>query len=515
MKINSVLFVALLVSGLFTHLNAQDAISIAEARQVDAEGSLMRLGQTVELQGISIGPNFRAGGQTWVLFDPVDNIGITVFAFDNSIGYTVQDGDELRVIGELDEFNGLAEIVPESIEVLSSGNSIPDPMVVSELSEMTEARLIKIENVSLVDESQWGSSNFNVDLTDGTNTFQMRIDGDINIAGMPAPQGVFDVTGVGGQFDNSAPYSSGYQIFPRSSSDIDPYDTGGNTGIQYENLSIPQAREIDLNGNAVRLDDNIAVRGITHGINFRPSGLQFTIIDESNTGIGIFSTSNAFNYEFKPGDELLIKGKLDQFSGLTQISPDSLFVISENNDLVSPDEAVDLNETTESSLVTIQMAGWVDETEWRGDGSSFNIDFMTVNGLVLTIRIDSDTELANSPLPDGLSFVTGIGGQFDSSEPYDEGYQLFPFSSMNFEPYLSVYDNPLSNLKLYPNPVQNLLFAEADETIEELKVYSLDGKLIVESYNSNSVNVSDLLTGQYLIDIKSGDKRSISRFIKE
>ena len=502
----STLFSFLFCFLFFISISAQDAISIAEARSVDAEGSLNRLGQMVELTGLAIGPNFRGGGHTWVLFDVNDNIGITVFAFNNDVGYSVTDGDELRVIGELDEFNGLAEIIPESIEVISSGNAIPDPEVVTEMGETTEAKLIRIENVSLVDESQWGSSNFNVDLTDGTNTFQMRIDGDTDIAGMAAPQGTFTVTGIGGQFDNEEPYFQGYQIFPRAATDIDPYDTGGTGGIEYEEITLEQAREIDLNGISERLDDNVAVRGVTHGINFRPSGLQFTIINDNNVGLNVFLTSNPFGYEFNEGDELLIKGKMDQFSGLTQINPDSLFVLSQGNDLVTARQVESLDETTEASLVEVQMSEWVDPTQWRGDGSSFNVDFITLNGQELTMRIDSDTELASSPIPSASSYVTGLGGQFDSSEPYDEGYQIFPYKLSNFDPYLSLDEIPAGSISIHPNPASDWLQWTSEINIELAEVFDLSGRKVISLKNPSSrINLTELGSGMYLLRLSNSE----------
>ncbi len=506
------LFLALIFS---TSIIGQDVITITEAREIDAEGSLTRLGANVELTGIAIGPNFRSGGQTWVLYDTSANLGITVFAFNNDVGYSVTDGDELKVIGELDEFNGLAEIIPESIEILSTGNPIPEPLTVTEMGEMTEANLFKIENVSLVDESQWGAANFNVDITNGITVFQMRIDGDTDIAGMPAPKGVFSVVGIGGQFDNSAPYTSGYQIFPRSVMDIDPYDTGGNTGIDYEAITLEQAREVDENGNAVRLDDNVEVSGITHGINFRPSGLQFTIINENNVGLAIFSTSNAFNYNFAAGDELIIKGKIGQFNGLTQINPDSLFVISQGNTLVIPKQIEMMEESNEGSLVMMQMTGWVDESDWSAGGSGFNIDFLNVNGVEQTIRIDADTELFNASIPDGFSFVTGIVGQFDSSEPRDEGYQLFPVRVEDFDPYLGVNQLLKPYFTIYPNPVSDIINIDTELKINSVQIFNVNGQLLKVEKSNDTINLQDLHQGIYYIQINSEEGLYVEKILKQ
>ena len=503
----------------FSIVNSQTAISIGEARAVDAEGSLLLLGQTVELTGIAIGPNFRSGGHTWVLYDVTNSIGITVFDFGNDEGYNVTDGDELRIVGEIDEFNGLAEIVPETIDVLSSGNAIPDPLIVSELNETTEANLITIENVMLADPSQWGSSNFNVDLTDGTNTYQMRIDGDIDIAGMGAPQGTFNVTGIGGQFDNAAPYFQGYQIFPRSTADIDPYDTGGSNGIEYEKITIEQAREVDMNGNATREGDRVEIQGVAHGMNIRPSGLQFTLINENNTGLSVFSSDNPFSYDYMEGDELILKGSIDQFNGLSQINPDSLFVVSRGNPSVVPTNILEMDESVEGSLVTMQMVGWENESDWRGDGSSFNIEFTTINGFVQTMRIDNDTELATAmlPSPNGILVeVTGIVGQFDSSEPYDEGYQLFVFRESDFSPLTSTSETYLDGISIYPNPVSDQLFLKSDYQINRIEVFTMEGlRALINTEAQQSINVSELARGAYLVLVTCEEGRALLQMQKQ
>ncbi len=147
----------------------------------------------------------------------------SIFLVDTNAGYTVVDGDDLTIAGEVTQFSGLAEVEPTSIVVNSSGNAIPDPEIVTTFDESTESKLIKLQNIELVDAGQWddsGSGSFNVEITDGTNIFEIRIDSDTDILGEPAPSGVFSITGIGGQYDPSAPHDDGYQLFPRSKDDI-------------------------------------------------------------------------------------------------------------------------------------------------------------------------------------------------------------------------------------------------------------------------------------------------------
>ena len=190
----------------------------------DVNGEPDSIDIACRLKGIVHSINFRPGGLDVHIIDDKGD-GIVVFNVDEDFGYSAILGDEVLVEGSIGFFNGLTEIVADTILVLSSGNALMDPLVVTELDESTEAQLIKIENVTLVDPNQWGmgtNSGFNVDITDGTNTYDLRIDADTDLFNTSAPATAFNVTGVGTQFDNSAPYDTGYQILPRFMADIEP-----------------------------------------------------------------------------------------------------------------------------------------------------------------------------------------------------------------------------------------------------------------------------------------------------
>jgi plastocyanin/predicted extracellular nuclease len=166
----------------------------------------------VDLQGVSSGNT---------QFTIHDGNGLGVFS-SAPTGYIVTEGDQIRIIGTLSQFNGLSQISGDSIVVLSQGNPIPTPTVVTALDESTESELNRINGVTILDPSQWtnAGSGFNVDISNGTDTFSMRIDNEVDLFSQPVPVGVFDVVGIGGQFDGSDPRNSGYQILPRYAADI-------------------------------------------------------------------------------------------------------------------------------------------------------------------------------------------------------------------------------------------------------------------------------------------------------
>ncbi|MBK8196487.1 MAG: T9SS type A sorting domain-containing protein [Lewinellaceae bacterium] len=101
------------------------------------------------------------------------------------------------------------------------------PFSVDQLSENTESRLIRVNNLHFVNPAEWttgmGASGFNVRAVSDDHpldTISIRIDRDIETYNAPVPSEPFNVTGLGGQFDASSPYTSGYQILPRYNADI-------------------------------------------------------------------------------------------------------------------------------------------------------------------------------------------------------------------------------------------------------------------------------------------------------
>ena len=198
--------------------------AISAVTAVDGDGVNTQVGTLAELTGVVHGINTWDGGLQFALIDATG--GISVFSFDNTFGYTVTEGDEITVQGVISQFNGLSEIEPDTLWFVDAGNPLQTPSVVTLLSESTESQMTTIQNLTYVDIAQWlgDGSSFNVQLTDGVNTYTIRIDNNSELATMTAPAivepYVLHVTGIGNQFDTGAPYLDGYQLFPRYATDI-------------------------------------------------------------------------------------------------------------------------------------------------------------------------------------------------------------------------------------------------------------------------------------------------------
>ncbi len=228
--------------------------SIASMTTENVDGVADSLNRTCTLQGLVYGVNLRplTGTNPSLLFTLIDaqGNGISVSSLNGQFGYTVQEKDNITVRGIITQFNGMTEIQPDTIIKNSANNTLLAPTVVVTHSEATESKLIKINNLRLVNDAEWttgvGASGFNVRAVSDdhpNDTILIRIDRDVQTYNAPVPPQPFNLTGIGGQFDTSLPYTSGYQVLPRYNPDINTLV--GTTIVDY-------AYAITLSPNPVR-----------------------------------------------------------------------------------------------------------------------------------------------------------------------------------------------------------------------------------------------------------------------
>ena len=80
--------------------------------------------------------------------------------------------------------------------------------------------------------------------------------------------------------------------------------------------------------------------------------------------------------------------------------------------------------------------------------------------------------------------------------------------------YLSVVDGKKSVLKIYPNPVKNILNIEKKDQFQKADIYTINGQLVKSSL-LKEINVSDLSKGDYLVKIKTDNGIQTEKMIKE
>jgi hypothetical protein len=315
-----------------------------------------------------------------------------------------------------------------------------------------------------------------------------------------------------------------YEVCNNTSCDTAMVTVTIDCPFSYPIYDIATVTTVDMDGKVDSLETLCELSGIVYGVNTRgQGGFQFTMIDAGNNGINVFSSEETFGYTVNEGDEIIVRGEITQFNGLTEIIPDELILVSVNNTLINPLEVEKPTESTESSLIEIINLEIIDPNQW-GDGMfGFNID--VTNGVdTFEMRIDNDTEIFNEPIdvvtnPD-LFGVIGIGGQFDSSEPYTEGYQIAPRFNSDFffvDPESTIEPAFAKLIQLSPNPVVDILTIEMQENFDQLNIRAIDGSLLQTITPQNlrlDVNMNNWPAGMYLISFIKNNKTWTTKVVK-
>jgi len=253
----------------------------------------------VEVTGIVYGPDYD--GNAGISFTIIDSTaGVNIFNFRDVSDYVVTEGDEITVRGEMTHYYGLIEVFADSIKVESQNNTLKDPVVVMKPSEETESDFIEIRKVWIADTTTVWPSNGNVDITNGTDTFQLRVDRDVtDMVGQPVAHDTMDIRGIGGQYDGSAfPLDAGYQIFPRSINDVMEWNKASVKAISsftrvYPNptnglVVIRSAKSIDninvMNLQGVQVASYKNVNGLRASVNLsnKPAGMYLIEVTSGN-----------------------------------------------------------------------------------------------------------------------------------------------------------------------------------------------------------------------------------------
>lgn len=198
------LLLPMLLISIFT--NAQ--ITIQQARALG-------VGNNVTVRAmVTTGPSLNASiGYTRFFQDSTGGLS----AYDATLLNNLLPGDSIEITGVLSVFNQLLQISPvTSATVISSGNPLPAPKPIdlsTGFALVNESQLVSISMVNFTNSGIFaGNTNYNV--TDGSNTKQVRINSNTNFVGAAIPTGNVSVIGIMGRFNAT------FQITPRSLADI-------------------------------------------------------------------------------------------------------------------------------------------------------------------------------------------------------------------------------------------------------------------------------------------------------
>lgn len=182
----------------------------------------------------------------------------------------------------------------------------------------------------------------------------------------------------------------------------------------------------DANGVMLRVNQLVTVRGIVTVANEfgGPSYIQ-----DNSGGLGVFGTS--FSTAVAIGDEVIVSGIVQPFSGLSEIVSPVLHEIVSTGNVVQPlvvtvgqiagDGAGGLEEY-EGLLVRLNAVSVGGAGTW---GANTNYPLFDETDTT-QIRIDNTTNIVGTPIPAGAFDLEGVVGQFITTLPYIGGYQVMP-----------------------------------------------------------------------------------------
>ncbi len=427
--------------------------TIDQIDDLDGNGETVNDGLECQLSGYVYGVNMRATGVQFTLHDGTGGIG--VINFSSNLGYTVTEGDSIDVTGTIDQFNGYLQIQVTEINLHTQGHTLPAPTVVTALDESTESELIQINDVTISNLADWnpGGAGFNADVTDGTNTYTMRIDADVDLHAMMAPDGTFDLIGIGGQFDSSSPFDEGYQLLPRYNNDIQikPMIVGGDQTI--------------CPGDEIMVDYS--------NTTYDWAGTNAT------TQMVVADTAGTYSVDVTYGT----------------VTATATAVINLSTDI--PDAGFTLSDMTICNNVDITV------TDTSVNATSVSIDFGDGNSSTTSPAINQYTAAGTYDISVA---ATSAFGCVDSAT-----------AQIVVNDCASIEESQALELKLFPNPSNGVAQVTTNvQGLYELKILDLTGQVIKLIRTSNQVvdiDVSDKPAGIYFVNLTSDQRTSTIKFI--
>ena len=286
--------------------------------------------------------------------------------------------------------------------------------------------------------------------------------------------------------------------------------------LVYNVADIADVIMLDADLAATNEDALYELTGVVYGVDLDGNaGISFTIIDET-AGINIFNYNDVDDYVVTEGDEITVKGKIDFYNGLLELFADSILVNSSGNTLKSATQVEAPSEATESDFIVLRKV-WITNdttTMWPNNG---NVELTNDDMDTFQIRIDKDIPgIVGMPVEFDTMTITGLGGQYDGSAPYNEGYQIFPRGLSDIAEYVdrsSVRESVIKT-RVYPNPTSNNLTVIGTQKWDTYKVFNILGGIVLEgSLSNNNLTVSDLNTGTYIVKLYAGENTGVARFV--
>lgn len=141
----------------------------------------------------------------------------------------------------------------------------------------------------------------------------------------------------------------------------------------------------------------------------------------------------------------------------------------------------------------------------------FDSQFAELNIKVPADAVVGNTRLrilkVNSPSTFAMFWPTGACGTYNDGQVEDY--------TLNVKESLATAETSLDKAQLYPNPVKDVLTVSSNKRVNSISVYNIAGQLVKTSQNANTVNMSKLSAGVYVVKTDIEGKIEASKVIKK
>ncbi len=316
-----------------------------------------------------------------------------------------------------------------------------------------------------VDDAVWSTANWNAwDNIDATTTYSL----DCNSCIVNIPDANFKAYLVG----NAA------------------INTNGDTEIQCSEASVYSSQ---IFVQALGIQDLTGLEAFTSLVSLNCNSNLLTSIDVS-ANTALFSLNFAANQisAIDVSNNLQLSDLFCDYNQLTTIDVSSninLTKLNFNNNNVSQ---VDISANSNLIELGCESNTLTDLNAANGNNINFTAFYATGNPNLTCIEVDDATYSTTN--------WTNIDATASFSENCAGGVGIEEFNTIS--------------MTIYPNPVSSILNIETEAAIESIHIFNVNGAL-VQSETTKKFSVESLMSGVYLISVKTTDGVITKRFVKE
>jgi hypothetical protein len=281
--------------------------TIQHVRQSNASGVSNSLGVYCRLVGVVNSQNFRPEGLDFAINE--GGYGIQVFKNTGNANYTVTPGDRIAVMGYLRQVNGLLRMVTDSVRLIGNNHEMSTIRDINVLSDSVEYFPVRLKRLKLTHPSQWktnqGYIGFEAEATDGANTSTIFVNSATNAFEVEPPTGEFEISGLGSQFKINSPFTSGFQLMPRSKNEI---TFATITTLTRDSLACNMVERIPVKTHGTFNADNTFVLQLsdTAGMFDDPTNIPIAIVNNfADVRIPVMIAGNRYKIRVQSSSPLL------------------------------------------------------------------------------------------------------------------------------------------------------------------------------------------------------------------